>query len=102
LKYPFKFSLAKSLGPELFGVFFAGFYFFQNSEKGITRMIFEPASMILFAAILIFLGWSLLGEALAFAISTVTGSLLAFYYLNKFFPAIADRRNPYGVGSVKI
>lgn len=60
--------------------------------KAIVRMLFEPGLRILFIAIAFFLLWRLNGVVFVFDVSLVLGSILSFYYLNKIFPQIADKK----------
>lgn len=63
--------------------------------KTIVRMLFEPGLRLVFGIAFVLTGWSLMGAAFAYVFSLLAGVLLAFVFLKKVFPPIANRKKPY-------
>lgn len=55
-----------------------------------VKEIFEPLSKIILFLLLFLIGWRLYGALIAFLVSCVSGSFLAFQFFKKEFPQITD------------
>lgn len=60
----------------------------------LVRMIFEPGLRIILALFAFWLGWKLNGVLVAYLVSQIFGTYLAFSYLKKVFPLTNDQVHP--------
>lgn len=62
--------------------------------KVLVREFQEPLTSVLVFLLLILIGWRLEGALIAFILSVIIGSFLAFYYLRKLFPLLTSKWTP--------
>jgi O-antigen/teichoic acid export membrane protein len=60
--------------------------------KVYVKELIEPVSRILIFSFLYFLGWELFGALIAFVLSVVIGTFMAFLYLKKVFPSFFSKK----------
>lgn len=70
--------------------------------KVVVREFQEPLTCVLAFLFLIYIGWRLEGALFAFILSVISGSILAFYFLQKLFPSLTSKMIPSILESKKI
>lgn len=70
--------------------------------KVLVRRIIEPGTSIIAYLFFFVLGWKILGATLAFLISVITGTLIAFLFIRKVIPYLIKKSPPAVTETKKI